>query len=122
MIDKAIRSLSTKSKFTDWKAVTKITSTESLVVPETTLECEKELNPNHTIINKQSLRCVYACNLATLHTMMVTMWMSLSNAALIDENVPIEQVCPRRLTAICSYSWLLVTRPQVECGWWYDNR
>ena len=28
-------------------------------------------------------------------TMMVTMWMSLSNAALIDENVPIEQVCPR---------------------------
>ena len=27
-------------------------------------------------------------------TMWVFLWLSLSNAALIDENVPIEQVCP----------------------------
>ena len=59
-----------------------------------------------------------ACNLAT---MMAPMWvflcLSLSNAALIDENVPMNRFARARLTAICSYSWLLVTRPQVEAVW-----
>ena len=46
--------------------------------------------------NDVSLQLCYACNLATMTApMWVFLCLSLSNAALIDENVPIEQVCPR---------------------------
>ena len=54
------------------------------------------LQPSHHHHHSKML----VTSLCTCHeaTMMVTMWvflcLSLSNAALIDENVPIEQVCP----------------------------